>query len=181
MTALGDDTAGARLAATILLTLPGVPFVYYGEEIGMTGDKPDERLRTPMQWAQAPAAGFTSGKAWEALQPDSFKANVAVEDQASNSLLKLYRWLIRLRANDTALREGRLEPIDTGNESLLAYLRKDGSSQVLVVVNLGKVATTLALPGNFTLRSLLTPGRNRTALPKLEPRTAYIYEMTPRP
>ncbi|HLQ57874.1 MAG TPA: alpha-amylase family glycosyl hydrolase [Gemmatimonadales bacterium] len=181
MTALGNDTAGARLAATILLTLPGVPFVYYGEEIGMTGDKPDERLRTPMQWAQAPAAGFTSGKAWEALQPDSFKANVAVEDQASNSLLKLYRWLIRLRANDTALREGRLEPIDTGNESLLAYLRKDGSSQVLVVVNLGKVPATLALPGDFTLRSLLTPGRNRTALPKLEPRTAYIYEMTPRP
>src|SRR6266699_2598930 len=47
--ALGNDTAGARLAATILLTLPGVPFIYYGEEIGMTGDKPDERLRTPMQ------------------------------------------------------------------------------------------------------------------------------------
>jgi len=50
MTALGNDTAGAKLAATILLTLPGVPFVYYGEEIGMRGDKPDERLRTPMQW-----------------------------------------------------------------------------------------------------------------------------------
>ncbi len=181
MTALGNDTAGARLAATILLTLPGVPFVYYGEEIGMTGDKPDERLRTPMQWARAPAAGFTRGKPWEALQPDSFTANVAVEDHASNSLLKLYRWLIRLRANGTALREGQLEPVDTGNESLLAYLRKDGSSRVLVVVNLGKVPATLSLPGRFTLRSLLTPGRNRTAVPRLEPRTAYIYEMTQRP
>ena len=181
LTALGNDTAGARIAATILLTLPGVPFVYYGEEIGMTGDKPDERLRTPMQWARAPAAGFTKGKPWEALQPDSFTANVTVEDHVSNSLLKLYRWLIRLRANDIALREGQLEPVATGNESLLAYVRKDASSRVLVVVNLGTVPATLSLPGRFTLRSLLNPRRNRTALPRLEPRTAYIYEMTRRP
>ncbi len=180
VTALGNDTAGARIAATILLTLPGVPFVYYGEEIGMTGDKPDERLRTPMQW-NGTSRGFTSGKPWEALQPDSLTANVAVEDRASSSLLGLYRWLIRLRANDKALREGQLEPVDTGNESLLAYLRQDGSSRVLIVVNLGKVPARLSLPGRFTLRSLLTPGRNRTALPTLEPRTAYIYETTQRP
>ncbi len=180
MTALGNDTAGARLAATILLTLPGVPFVYYGEEIGMTGDKPDERLRTPMQW-NGTSRGFTSGKPWEALQPDSLTANVAVEDRASSSLLGLYRRLIRLRANDKALREGELEPVDTGNEAVLGYLRKDGSSRVLVVVNLGTVPATFSLPGRFTLRSLLTPGRNRTALPTLEPRTAYIYETTQRP
>jgi len=180
MTALGNDTAGAKLAATILLTLPGLPFVYYGEEIGMTGDKPDERLRTPMQW-NGSSAGFTRGKPWEALQPDTLTANVAAEDRAPNSLLKLYRWLIRLRASDTALRQGQLEPVDTGNESLLAYLRNDGSSRVLVVVNLGKVPASFSLPGRFTLRSLLTPGRNRTALPRLEPRTAYIYEMTQRP
>jgi glycosidase len=180
MTALGNDTAGAKLAATILLTLPGVPFVYYGEEIGMTGDKPDERLRTPMQWSGS-SRGFTSGKPWEASQSDSLTANVAVEDRAANSLLKLYRWLIRLRANDNALREGELEPVVTGNESVLAYLRKDGAGQVLVVANLGKVSATVSLPGRFTLRSLLTPGRNRTALPRLAPRTAYIYEMTLRP
>jgi len=176
MTALANDTAGARLAVTILLTLPGVPFIYYGEEIGMTGDKPDERLRTPMQWT-ASSRGFTSGKPWETLQSDSLAANVAVEELASNSLLKRYRWLIRLRANDTALREGQLDPVATGNESLLAFLRTDGSRRVLVVVNLGKAPATLTLPGRFTLRSLLTPGRNRTALPRLEPRTAYIYEM----
>jgi glycosidase len=177
---LGNDTAGARLAATILLTLPGVPFVYYGEEIGMTGDKPDERLRTPMQWTGS-SRGFTSGKPWEAPQADSLTVNVAAEDHAKGSLLELYRWLIRLRANDKALREGQLEPVDTGNESLLAYLRKDGSREVLVVVNLGKAPARWSLPGRFTLRSLLTPGRNRTGLPTLAPRTAYIYDMTRRP
>ena len=180
MTALGNDTAGARLAATILLTLPGVPFVYYGEEIGMTGDKPDERLRTPMQW-NGSSRGFTSGKPWESLQSDTLTANVVAEAKRPGSLLNLYRKLTHLRATNRALREGQLERVDTGNESLLAYLRKDGSRQVLVVVNLGKVPATWSLPGRFTLRSLLAPGRNRPALPALAPRTAYIYEMTRRP
>jgi len=181
MTALGggNDMAGAKLAATILLTLPGVPFIYYGEEIGMTGDKPDERLRTPMQW-NGSSRGFTRGKPWETLQSDTLTVNVAAEDRRPSSLLNLYRKLTQLRATNRALREGELEPVDTGNESVLAYLRKNDSSRVLVVVNLGKVPATLSLPGRFTLRSLLTPGRNRTALPGLEPRTAYIYEMTQR-
>jgi glycosidase len=71
LTELGGDVARAKLAATILLTLPGLPFVYYGEEIGMAGNKPDPRLRTPMQWARGPGAGFTDGLVWEPLQPDS--------------------------------------------------------------------------------------------------------------
>ena len=180
MTALANDTAGARLAVTILLTLPGVPFVYYGEEIGMTGDKPDERLRTPMQWT-ASSRGFTSGKPWETLQSDTLKVNVAAEDRQPGSLLNLYRKLGRLRATNRALREGRLEPVEMGNDALLAYMRKDGSRQVLVVANLGTTPATLALPGRYSYRSLLTPGSTRASLPTLQPRTAYIYEITQRP
>ena len=145
----------------------------------MTGDKPDERLRTPMQW-DGSSRGFTSGKPWESPQSDTLTANVAAEAKRPGSLLNLYRKLTQLRATNRALRAGQLERVDTGNESLLAYLRKDGSNRVLVVVNLGKVPASWSLPGPFTLRSLLTPGRNRTVLPRLEPRTTYIYEMTPR-
>ena len=58
MTELGGDVESAKLAATLLLTGGGTPFLYYGEEIGLTGQKPDERIRTPMRWdASGPAAG----------------------------------------------------------------------------------------------------------------------------
>ena len=54
---LASDPAELRVPADLLLTGPGVPFIYYGEEIGMTGAKPDERIRTPMRWdASTPAA-----------------------------------------------------------------------------------------------------------------------------
>src|SRR5882762_7278336 len=141
MTVLGSDVDGARLAATILLTLPGVPFLYYGEEIGMTGDKPDERLRTPMQWSES-SRGFTSGKPWEALQPDTLTANVAAEDRRANSLLNLYRRLMRLRATSPALRNGTLEPIETGNESVIAYMRGDSQRVLVVIANLGNTVAT---------------------------------------
>jgi glycosidase len=136
MTELKGDVAKAKVAATLLLTLPGFPFVYYGEEIGMTGDKPDERLRTPMQW-NGSSRGFSSGTPWETLQSDTLTTNVAGEDRQQNSLLNLYRKLIHLRARNRALREGSLEPVESGSESVLAYTRRRDSSLVLVLVNLG--------------------------------------------
>jgi alpha-amylase len=59
MTELEGHVPRAKLAATLLLTLPGFPFLYYGEELGMMADKPDPRLRTPMHWTLEPGAGFT--------------------------------------------------------------------------------------------------------------------------
>ncbi len=138
--------------------------IYYGEEIGMTGDKPDERLRTPMQWSGT-SAGFTSGRPWETAQADSLTVNVVAEDHAPNSLLSLYRQLIHQRASNPALRDGELIPVETGSESVLAYIRKAGSRTVLVVANLG---TTPSAP--FALP-------DRTKSPSLPPRQAHIYEL----
>ena len=177
LTALGNDVAGAKLAATILLTLPGVPFVFYGEEIGMTGDKPDERLRTPMQWERAPAAGFTRGKPWEALQADSFTANVAAESRDTASLLSLYRRLMHMRAANSALRDGELVPVDTRKESVLAYVRRDSTRAVLVAANLGTTpAGGFSVPHGYRLRA-----RTGGALPALAPRRAYIFELVRSP
>ena len=164
MTALGNDTAGAKIAATILLTLPGVPFIYYGEEIGMTGDKPDERLRTPMQWTGT-SAGFTSGKPWEAGQADSLTTNVAGESRASGSLLSFYRRLLRERLKSSALRNGELVPVPTDNEAILAYIRRDSTEAVLVAANLGKTPYTLRAP----------------LVRRLAPRHAYLFTVPQRP
>lgn len=199
MTALGNDPAAVKLAATILLTLPGVPFVYYGEEIGMTGDKPDERLRTPMHWALAPAAGFTKTRPWEALQADSFTANVAVQDRDTTSLLNLYRRLIHLRETNGALRNGVLVPLESGNDAVVAYVRKDASHSTLVLANLGsepaegvmlRSADKVVEPGRYVLRTLLGGPSAQTLvvgndgritgylpLPTLSAKHAYVFEM----
>ncbi len=158
MTWLDGDMARAKLAATLLLALPGFPFVYYGEEIGMTGDKPDPRIRTPMHWRLGPAAGFTEGTPWEPLHADSLTANVEAMDDDPASLLNLYRVLIHLRAEYAALGAGELVPLDTGHEAAAAFLRRQGDHAVLVVVNLGEEPLE-----NFVLSSdvgALPPGRH---------------------
>ena len=76
------DVGRNKVAASLLLTGPGVPFVYYGEEIGMAGAKPDERIRTPMHWENSPSAGFTDGDyLWEPLQDADNLAAANVADQ----------------------------------------------------------------------------------------------------
>ena len=164
MTLLGGDVRRAKLAATLLLTLPGLPFVYYGEEIGMTGGKPDPRLRTPMQWAPVHGVGFTQGTPWETPQPDSMTTNVAVEDRDPGSLLIRYRRLIHLRKQNAALRAGRLQTLIPGGPNVAAYLRRVGDDVVLVVANVARVAAvSVALdsregalpPGTYSARNLL--------------------------
>jgi glycosidase len=172
LTALGGDVARAKLAATLLLTLPGLPFVYYGEEIGMTGDKPDPRLRTPMQWSPRPGVGFTTGKPWETSQADSMTTNVAVEDRDPKSLLNLYRRLIHLRRQNEALAAGEMVALSTTSPQVAAYLRLTSRRAVLVVANLGAApASGVAFgsrdsvlpPGRYTARNLLG-GPNGTTL-----------------
>jgi len=169
-TELGGDRARARIASFVLLTLPGVPFVYYGEEIGMVGSKPDERLRTPMQWSRAPGAGFTNGRPWQRLQDDSLETTVEAQDRDPRSILELHRRMITLRDGNAALAAGRLVPLVASHDAVTAYLRREGESAVLVMANLGTASLTDvsisseagALPhGSWTLRSLL--GEDRAA------------------
>ena len=163
-TELGGDMRRARLASFILLTMPGLPFVYYGEEIGMEGAKPDERLRTPMQWTTGHAGGFTRGTPWEALQDDSSTTTVEAEAGDSSSVLAMNRRMIHLRSRVPALGDGTLVPLRSSHDGVSAYLRRRGESIVLVVANL--TSETLngvtfssnngALPtGRWSVRSLI--------------------------
>jgi len=137
MTDLSGNVDQAKVAASLLMTQPGVPFVYYGEEIGMSGAKPDERLRTPMQWDSSPTTGgFTTGEPWEPLQSDAETVNIAGETSDPNSLLSHYRDLIRLRDAHPALSEGDFTPVKSASNHIYSFLRHSGSETLLVLINL---------------------------------------------
>lgn len=151
---IGRDVAAARQAATLLLTDPGVPFIYYGEEIGLRGRKPDERIRTPMPWTgTGPGYGFTAADTpWEDVAEGVDIANVAVQADDPGSLLSHYRALLSLRAAHPALHGGApWLPLETSDRAVLAALRYDAVSgrSAIVVSNLsdGPVADiTVSMP-----------------------------------
>ncbi len=153
-----------KVAATLLLTAPGVPFIYYGEEIGMLGLKPDEQLRTPMQWTAAANSGFTTGTPWELPFSDYAKGkNVADESADPHSLLAHYRALVRLRNEHAALRVGDLTWVDASPPAVYAIVRSMPAETVLTVVNLSNSPVsdyTLALAAGP-----LTPGGRYRAAP----------------
>jgi glycosidase len=142
MSSLNSDLPSARLAAGMLLTSPGVPFIYYGEEIGMRGRKPDERIRTPMQWsAEGPAAGFSTATPWERLSDDWETVNVAAQSGDPTSLLSTYRDAIRFNPANDAI-EGETFAVDGGADSVIGWVRATAHGATLVVVNVAPTAVT---------------------------------------
>ncbi len=142
---LHGDTSHVRMAAAMLLTLPGDPFVYYGEEIGMHGVKPDLSIREPMRWERNP---HQAGETWWEPAPDnaSPRLSVAAERADPHSLLCFYRRLIHWRIDLPALRDGAIAsyPLDGG--AISAYTRGDHDQQLLVIHNLSGLPRTVRLP-----------------------------------
>ena len=137
MSVLDGETEKAKVAAFLLLTAPGTPFIYYGEEIGMQGRKPDADIRLPMQWSSDANAGFTAGTPWRAVDASFSEVNVVVQENSPDSLLNHYRTLIEIRGKHSALRTGKLFLVETKNPGLYAILRVDENESLLVLANLG--------------------------------------------
>jgi glycosidase len=144
MTQLRGDATAMTTSAGTLLTAPGTPFVYYGEELGMVGDKPDEQIRTPYPWTPAgPGHGFTEGSPWEAFAAGADTANHAAEDGDPASLLSTYRDLIRLRSAHPALATAPVLALEASSPRVAATLRAEKDGERLVVIqNLGTDAAT---------------------------------------
>ncbi len=143
MSQLNGDVAAAHLAAFMLLTAPGHPFVYYGEELGMQGTKPDERIRTPMQWTgDGPAAGFSTAAPWQRLADGWETVNAAAQGADPASLLSTYREAIALRSAHAALASGGTLVVDGGAEPVIGWLRVAGDERLLLVVNVDDSAVT---------------------------------------
>ena len=152
----GDPDEVARAAAFVLLTLRGTAFLYYGEELGLrdVAVPPDEiqdpparatspdfpwwnrdQCRSPMPWTGGRGAGFTTGRPWMRLAPDTATRNVERQLGDPDSILAMYRRLLRVRRASSALHGGNLRLLPISTPGVLGYLRRAGENVALVLVN----------------------------------------------
>jgi alpha-glucosidase len=153
----------------MLLTLRGTPFIYYGEEIGMTDVPiPPERIvdidgrdpeRTPMQWDTSPNAGFTAGDPWLPLAADHATRNVAAQRDDPASLFSLYRRLIWLRKSSAALRRGSYRTVRAAR-GVFAFAREAGGERLFVALNFTREAHRASF-GTGAARVLLSTDHGR--------------------
>jgi alpha-glucosidase len=169
----------SRIMAVLLLTIKGTPFIYYGEEIGMTNGKLNknqisdplgkrfwpffkgrDRARTPMQWDPGLNAGFSKGRPWLPLNTDYSEINVEAESKDPGSVLNLYKKLISFRNNSIALQSGDWIPVIEGEKGILAYIRIKRGDQILVLLNFRKRAVKIFLPVSIQGNVLISTHRH---------------------
>ena len=153
------DLAQYRLAAATYLLLPGTPFIYYGEEIGMAGGagvEGDPKLRTPMSWsADTRTAGFTRGTPFRGLSANVATHNAAAQQADPQSLLAFYKAMLGLRNTLPAIARGSYEhPFVQGR--VMGYQRRFGDQQAVVAINYGTDIAAVALPA-LPPQARLTP------------------------
>ncbi|MEW5872382.1 MAG: maltose alpha-D-glucosyltransferase [Chloroflexota bacterium] len=167
---LDGDRRKIELANSLLFSLPGSPFVYYGDEIGMGDDiwLPDRNgVRTPMQWQSGPGAGFSRA------DPESFYApvidkdayrleqvNVEAQRADPNSLWHVIRKMIAARKAHPVFGQGDFHWAEAGSPAVAAYWRRYAGEQVLILNNLSEVQQSAVVDlgdvGTGELEDLLT-------------------------
>lgn len=159
----GDDQA--RLLALMQLSLPGLPTVYYGDEIAMSdvelapeeirdsrvlssGDVMNSRdgARTPMQWQKGQNAGFSNTKPWLPIGKDLRVNNVETQLSEPDSMLSLYRRLLKLRRDYQLFRTGSFETFSEASSSIFAFARRLGDQHAYVVLNFSGEPQDFQLP-----------------------------------
>jgi alpha-amylase len=130
-----------KLAAALYLWQPGVPFVYYGEEIGMSGSGRDENKRLPMLW-NVEGLGHTLPPK-DADQEQRLKEGVDIQDADPTSLLNTYRSLLLSRSALPEMVNGRLTYLDVGEKAVAAYQVANDKESCVVMHNLGDQTLTL--------------------------------------
>jgi maltose alpha-D-glucosyltransferase/alpha-amylase len=155
---LDNSRAEIELAHALLLSLPGSPCLYYGDEIGM-GDNiwlPDrDAVRTPMQWTPDRNAGFSTadpGKLYlpviQSIAHNFTAVNVEAQLVQPTSLLHWVHGMLSIRRQHPVFGTGEFVALSTDNDAVLAYLRRSPEETVLCVANLASTprAVTVRLP-----------------------------------
>jgi maltose alpha-D-glucosyltransferase/alpha-amylase len=150
-----NDLDRIKLMNSLLLSMPGSPIVYYGDEIGMgdniyLGDR--NGVRTPMQWTPDRNAGFSRADPQRLFLPPIMdpvygyeSVNVEAQSREPSSLLNWMRRMLAVRKESKAFGRGRLAFLKPGNRKVLAYLRELGDEAILCVANLGRSAQPVEL------------------------------------
>jgi glycosidase len=138
-----------KIAAALLLTLPGSPYLYYGEEIGMLGQKPDEHIREPFLWDKKENDRTRTSWIKPIYSTDSSVLPVNQQSADKNSLLNYYKTLINLRNKSYALTYGELIPVVTANKSICAFIRSDERERLAVFHNLSGKSQVFNLPSEL--------------------------------
>lgn len=142
---LGNNDQKKRLAAAVLLTSPGKPFIYQGEELGYWGVKSsgDQNVRQPIYWSK----GRSVPRAWCSFDTSILADGMSVEEQLANdgSLLMLYRYFAYARNTNAALADGVMEPVSAGNDAVAAWYMNSTSSNKKVLVMHNFSASTVTV------------------------------------
>lgn len=132
---IGDtftDTYTLKVAAAMYLTLPGTPYIYYGEETGMTGSGADENKRQPFIWDNNDTSKNTS---WEKSNNNINKVAVSVQEKDEESLLSFYKDILNVRNSYEVLRFGTVSSVDTDDSNIMAMKREYNKKEAYVIVN----------------------------------------------
>ena len=138
----------AKLAASVLLTLPGTPFIYYGEELGMKGLKPDEHLREPFLWSKG--LNDKAQTTWiSSLYNNEHELEPLFEQQKNgNSLYSVYKRLISLRNNTPCLNVGTIRQGPFSHQAICSFYRETEQDSLLVIHNFKAKQVTVKLSEN---------------------------------
>jgi maltose alpha-D-glucosyltransferase/alpha-amylase len=160
---MDNDTDRIKLMNSLLLSMPGSPIIYYGDEIGMgdnvfLGDR--NGVRTPMQWSPDRNGGFSHADPQRLYLPpvmDSIygygAVNVEAQSRDPSSLLNWMRRILAVRNESHAFGRGQLKFLQPGNRKVLVYLRELEGEAILCVANLARTAQPVELDlSRFALR-----------------------------
>lgn len=154
---LGGDIAKSKLAASILMTLPGTPYLYYGEEIGMLGQKPDPEIREPFLWGDGTFADTAWRQAVHSVQP--YVNPLTAHQNDPNSIYHHYKNWIALRKAHPGISNGRITFTETDNPELLAYTISSDDGTYHIMHNLGEAEAHVSLDKNSAILSPIEPKR----------------------
>lgn len=132
----------AKIAAALYLTLPGTPYIYYGEELGMMGVKPDERIREPFIWSSTDESLNTN---WIDITNDVSKVALDVQIDDPDSMYNTYKDILKVKNENISLRLGKVSSIECGNRKVLVMERTYEDDRTLVILNSSRVDQAITL------------------------------------